>query len=52
MHSQKSGAVLTKSELIEAAATYPLSEIDGDIGFEIYGFLSIKEASLILTILP
>jgi len=27
MHSHKSGAVLTKRELIEAAATYPLSEI-------------------------
>jgi len=40
MPSHKSGAVLTKRELIEAAATYPLSEIDGDIGFEIRGFLS------------
>ena len=39
MHSHKSGAVLTKRELIEPAATYPLSEIDGDIGFEIHGFL-------------
>ena len=40
MPSHKSGAVLTKRELFEAAATYPLSEIDGDIGFEIHGFLS------------
>ena len=51
MHSHKPGGVLTKRELIEAAATYPLSEIDGDIGFEIHGFLSIKGASLFLTIL-
>ena len=40
MPSHKSGAVLTKHELIEAAAIYPLSEIDGGIGFEIFGFLS------------
>lgn len=40
MPSHKSGALLTKRELIKAAATYPLSEIDGDIGFEIHGFLS------------
>jgi len=45
MHSRKSEAVLTKRELTEAAATYPLSEIDGDIGFEIHGFLSIKGSS-------
>ncbi len=38
--SDKPGAVLTKRELIEAAAIYPLSEIDGDVGFEIDGFLS------------
>lgn len=38
--SNKAGAVLTKQELIGAAATFPLSEIDGDVGFEINGFLS------------
>jgi formylmethanofuran dehydrogenase subunit D len=40
MPSHKSGAVLTKSELIETAATYPLSVIDGRVGFEVNGFLS------------
>lgn len=40
MESNKEGAVLTKQELIEAAATFPLSETDEDIGFEINGFLS------------
>lgn len=40
MSSHKSGAVLTKRELIAAAAIYPLSEIEGDIAFEIHGFLS------------
>ncbi len=38
--SYKDGAVLANYELIETAATFPLSEIDGDIGFEISGFLS------------
>lgn len=34
------GAVWTKGELIEVAASYPLSEIDGDFGFEVNGFLA------------
>ena len=40
MESNKEGAVLTKQELIEAAAIFPLSGVDGDIGFEKNGFLS------------
>lgn len=40
MESNKDGAVLIKQELIEAAAVFPLSEVDGDIGFERNGFLS------------
>jgi len=38
--SKKNGAVLTKQELVEAAAIFPLSEIDGEICFELDGFLS------------
>jgi len=39
MPSHKPGAVLTKRELLETAATYPLSVIDGHVGFELNGFL-------------
>jgi hypothetical protein len=31
---------LTKNELIKSAVTFPLSEVNGDIGFEINGFLT------------
>lgn len=37
--SKKNGAVLTKQELVEAAAIYPLSEVDGEICFELDGFI-------------
>jgi hypothetical protein len=37
--SKKNGAVLTKQELVEAAAVFPLSENDGVIYFELEGFL-------------
>jgi len=38
--STKDGAVFTKQELIDATAVFPLSVVDGDIGFELKGFLS------------
>lgn len=38
--SNKDGAILTKNELIKSAVTFPLSEVNGDIGFEINGFLT------------
>ena len=36
----ENGAVLTRQEFIDVAAVFPLSEVDGDIGFEKSGFLS------------
>jgi len=38
--STKDGAVFTKQELIDATAVFPLSVVDGDVGFELKGFLS------------
>ena len=34
------GCTLTKHELIHAAAVFPLSEVNGDVGFELQGFLA------------
>src|SRR3974390_1024243 len=36
----KEGYTLTRHELIHAAAVFPLSDIDGDVGFEPEGFLA------------
>jgi len=36
----KEGGVLTHQALLEAAAVFPLSMIDGDVGFELEGFLA------------
>ncbi len=36
----ENGLVLTRQELIDVAAVFPLSEVDEDIGFEKNGFLS------------
>ena len=34
------GWVPTREELLRAAAVFPLSEVDGDIGFDLEGFLA------------
>ena len=34
------GCIWTRGELLEVAASYPVSEIDGDFAFEVDGFLA------------
>ena len=36
----KEGYTLTRHELIHAAAVFPLSEVNGDVGFELDAFLA------------
>jgi len=40
LEKDENGAVVTRQELIDVSAVFPLSEVDGDIGFEENGFLS------------
>jgi len=40
LSKDKEGGVLTHQALLDAATVFPLSMIDGDVGFELEGFLA------------